>query len=55
MEVKMSLDCLVVMDRILVRQRNVICESWHYFKVYLPMECDDLWEKVKNNNRLVDI
>ena len=50
-----ALDYLVIMYRILVKQRAVIRESRKYFKVYLPMEYNDLWEKLKTNKRLVDV
>ncbi|MEM0035407.1 MAG: hypothetical protein QXU36_08455 [Thermofilum sp.] len=51
----MTLDYLVIMDRVLVRQRTVIGESTRYFKVYLPMEFNDLWERLKASKRLVDV
>lgn len=43
------------MDRILVRQRTVIRESKRYFKIYLPIEYNEIWEKLKENKKLVDV
>ena len=38
----MAFDYLSIMDRILVKERTVIRESNRYFKIYLPMEYNDL-------------
>ena len=43
------------MNRVLVRQKVVVRESKRYFKVYLPIKYNDLWEKLKSSNRLVDV
>lgn len=51
----MALDYLSIMDRILVRQRAVIRESKRYFKIYLPIEYNEIWEKLKENKKLVDV
>lgn len=51
----MSLDYLAIMDRVLIKQRTVIRESRRYFKVYLPKEYNELWEKLKSSDRLVDV
>ena len=51
----MGLDYLAIMDRVLVKGRHVIRESTRYFKVYLPMEYNDLWERLKSSNKLLDV
>ena len=51
----MALDYLAIMDRVLIKGRHVIRESARYFKVYPPMEYNDLWERLKANKRLVDV
>lgn len=33
----------------------MIRESRRYFKVYLPKEYNELWEKLKSSDRLVDV
>ena len=51
----MGLNYLAIMDRILIKQRTIIRESARYFKVYLPMEYNDLWERLKSGKMLVDV
>ena len=51
----MGLDYLAIIDRVLIRSRHVIRESQRYFKVYLPMEYNDLWERLKASKVLVDV
>lgn len=46
---------LKILDRILIRERSVIKESPRSFKVYLPMEYNNLFEEIRNQGMLVDV
>jgi len=46
---------LAILDRLLVKSRAVVRESTRYFKVYLPTEYNDIWEKLHSDRRKVDI
>ncbi len=46
---------LVVGDRILVRNRMVAREGDRRFKIYLPMDNNDLWEKLAEARVRVDV
>jgi len=50
----MTTSYLSIIDRLLVRGRSVIRESYRYFKVYLPTEYNDIWEYLHRERREVD-
>lgn len=49
----MPVDHLVIIDRILLKQRTVIREIDDYYRVYLPMEYNELWERLFRDRRSV--
>ena len=51
----MTVSYLSIIDRLLVRSRAVIRESHRYFKVYLPKKYNDVWEKLCEEGKRVDI
>ena len=51
----MALDYFAIMDRILVKGRHVIRESTRYFKVYLPIDYNDIWRRLHDEKKLVDV
>ncbi|RLG82269.1 MAG: hypothetical protein DRO40_08130 [Thermoprotei archaeon] len=46
---------MVVGDRILVRNRVITRESDKRFEIYLPMNNNDLWEKLSESRVKVDV
>jgi len=50
----MTASYLAIIDRLLVRGRAVIRESYRYYKVYLPAEHSDMWERLHKEGREVD-
>jgi len=50
----MSISYLMIIDRMLVRGRAIIRESYRYYKVYLPTEHNDVWEYLHREKREVD-
>ena len=46
---------LVVGDRILIRNRIIAREGDRRFKIYLPMDNNDLWEKLSESRVKVDV
>uniref|UniRef100_A0A7J3ZJH8 Uncharacterized protein n=1 Tax=Fervidicoccus fontis TaxID=683846 RepID=A0A7J3ZJH8_9CREN len=51
----MTVSYLSIIDRLLVRSRAVIRESYRYFKVYLPTEYNDIWGHLHKEGREVDL
>jgi len=51
----MSTPYLLIIDRMLVRGRTVIKESYRYYKVYLPVGYSDIWEKLYKGNKGVNL
>jgi len=51
----MTISYLTIIDRLLVRGRAVIRESYRYYKVYLPTEYNDIWEKLCEEGKRVDL
>ena len=45
---------LSIIDRLLVRGRSVIRESYRYYKIYLPTEYNDVWELLHREKRRID-
>jgi len=52
---KMPISYLAILDRLLVKKRSVIRESSRYFKVYLPSEYNDIWKRLHDERRKVDV
>ena len=50
----MTITYPTITDRLLIRGRAVIKESYRYYKVYLPMEYNDIWEKLYGESKRVD-
>ena len=48
------MDYLAVLDKIFVRHRSVVRETKN-FKVYLPLEFNDIWERLYRDGRRVDV
>ena len=48
----MTISYLTIIDRLLVRGRAVIRESYRYYKVYLPTEYNDIWEHLHRERRV---
>jgi len=49
-----TVSCLSIIDRLLVRGRSIVRESHRYYKVYLPTEYNDIWEHLHREKREVD-
>ncbi len=53
---KMSVnDYLLILRKMLVKNRSVVKESYKYYKVYLPSDFNQLWNVVYGERRKVDI
>uniref|UniRef100_A0A7J3ZM35 Uncharacterized protein n=1 Tax=Fervidicoccus fontis TaxID=683846 RepID=A0A7J3ZM35_9CREN len=50
----MTVSYLSIIDRLLVRGRAIIRESYRYFKVYLPTEYNDVWKHLHREKGRVD-
>lgn len=48
------MDYLAVLDKLLVKGRSVVRETKNY-KVYLPIEFNDIWERLYRDGRRVDV
>ena len=46
---------LWIIDRVLVKSRAVIKESSRYFKIYLPSEYNNIWIKLCEEKKRVDV
>ena len=46
---------LMILRKLLIKDRAVIRESSRYFKTYLPLEYNDIWKFAHNNKMLVDV
>jgi len=51
----MPISYLGIIDRVLVKSRAVIKESSRCFKIYLPSEYNDIWIKLSEEKRKVDV
>jgi len=48
-------DYLLILRKMLVKNRSVVKESYKYYKVYLPSDFNQLWNVVYEERRKVDI
>ena len=51
----MPISYLAIIDRVLVKERSIIKESSRYFKIYLPSEYNDIWIKLCEEKKRVDV
>jgi len=51
----MSQSYLSIIDKLLVKSRAVVRESARYFKVYLPIEYNEIWSKLHKERKRVDV
>lgn len=51
----MPISYLGIIDRVLVKGKAVIKESSRYFKIYLPSEYNDIWVKLCEEKKRVDV
>ncbi len=53
---KMSInEYLMILRKMLVKSRSVVRESKRYYKVYLPMDYNEIWRKIHEEKRKVDV